>query len=68
MEALLLYRHREGRTDCFLVPIDACYQLVGLIKIHWKGFDGGQEAWEEIDGFFERIRGRARQIEAGSGR
>ena len=31
--------------ECFLVPIDACYELVGLVRLHWKGFDGGEEAW-----------------------
>ena len=30
---------------CLLVPIDACYRLVGLVKLHWRGFDGGSEAW-----------------------
>jgi hypothetical protein len=68
VEALLLYRHRDGTTECYLVPIDACYQLVGLIKIHWRGFDGGQEAWERIEQFFADVRSRARQIEAKSSR
>jgi hypothetical protein len=68
VEALLLHRHKDGETECYLVPIDACYQLVGLIKIHWRGFDGGQEAWEKIDQFFEDVRGRAREIEAKSSR
>ena len=39
--------------ECFLVPIDACYELVGLVRLHWKGFDGGEEAWEAIDAFFD---------------
>jgi hypothetical protein len=68
VEALLLFRDREGATQCYLVPIDACYRLVGLIKIHWKGFDGGQEAWEHINRFFADVRGRAREIEARSPR
>lgn len=68
VEALLLYRRRDGRTECYLVPIDACYRLVGLIKIHWKGFDGGQEAWEQIERFFGNVRARAREIEAKSSR
>jgi len=68
VEALLLYRQRGGEMECYLVPIDACYQLVGLIKIHWRGFDGRREAWEKIDEFFESIRRRAREIEAKSGR
>ena len=49
--------------ECFLVPIDACYELVGLVRMHWKGFDGGQEAWEAIDGFFDAVRERSRPAE-----
>ncbi|HET9557873.1 MAG TPA: DUF5947 family protein, partial [Actinomycetota bacterium] len=53
--------------ECFLVPIDACYELVGLVRMHWKGFDGGQEAWEAIDGFFDAVRERSRPVEGGKG-
>ena len=42
------------------MPIDACYELVGHVRMNWKGFDGGQEAWEAIDGFFDRLRARSR--------
>jgi hypothetical protein len=58
VEALLVYR-RDDRYECFLAPIDACYELVGRVRLHWKGFDGGQEAWEAIDGFFDRLRERS---------
>lgn len=58
VEALLV--HRSGdRFECFLVPIDACYRLVGLIRLHWKGFDGGSEAGELVEGFFEEMAARA---------
>jgi hypothetical protein len=46
-------------TECFLVPIDACYELVGRVRMHWRGFQGGQEVWREIDGFFDRLRERS---------
>jgi hypothetical protein len=59
VEALLVQR-TEGGFECFLVPIDACYELVGLVRMHWKGFDGGEEAWAAIDGFFDRVRERSR--------
>jgi Family of unknown function (DUF5947) len=52
-------------TECFLVPIDACYELVGRVRLHWRGFQGGQEVWQEIDGFFGRLRERSE--EAGHG-
>ncbi|MFC4586252.1 DUF5947 family protein [Sphaerisporangium corydalis] len=64
VEACLVDRGSEGFT-CHLVPIDACYELVGVVRLHWKGFHGGQEAWDAIDGFFERLRRRA---ERGDGR
>ncbi|GGO17787.1 hypothetical protein GCM10010116_35950 [Microbispora rosea subsp. aerata] len=60
VEALLVDRAPDGSFSCHLVPIDACYRLVGLVRLHWKGFDGGREAWEAIDGFFAGLRRRAR--------
>jgi hypothetical protein len=67
VEALLVRRAGDG-FECYLVPIDACYELVGLVRMHWKGLDGGQEAWEAIDGFFDAVRERSRPVteEAGS--
>ncbi len=41
------------------MPIDRCYELVGLVRMYWKGFDGGTEAHEAIDEFFATIRARA---------
>jgi hypothetical protein len=60
-EALLVNRSR-GAREHFLVPIDDCYSLVGLIRIHWKGLSGGQEVWEEIDRFFEALRKRSKKV------
>jgi len=39
------------------VPTDLCYELVGLVRRHWKGF-GGEDAAREIDRFFARIGAR----------
>ncbi len=58
VEALLIYR-RRGTFESYLVPIDACYELVGRVKRHWKGFDGGEDAWREIEAFFDGVRERA---------
>lgn len=60
VQALLVYRPRGGQRQCFIVPIDACYQLVGLIRRYWKGFDGGQEAWDAIETFFADLTERSR--------
>jgi hypothetical protein len=56
VEALLV---REQGAECYIVPIDACYELVGRIRKQWKGFGGGEEARHEINEFFERIRVRS---------
>jgi hypothetical protein len=61
---LILYRTSEG-FQCFLTPIDACYELVGLVKLHWKGFDGGQEAWVAIEEFFAGLRRRSKVVDHG---
>ena len=61
VEALIVYR-RDDRYECWLVPIDACYELVAHVRLKWKGFDGGQEAWESIDGFFANLRERSRLV------
>ncbi|MFH5232601.1 DUF5947 family protein [Antrihabitans spumae] len=62
VEALLIRipDRGEGDPECYLVPIDACYQLVGTLRKLWRGFDGGQDARREIDGFFEQVTNRAR--------
>ena len=54
----------RDRADCHLVPIDACYELVGRLRRVWKGFDGGQESRQELAGFFDRISSRSRPAPA----
>jgi hypothetical protein len=68
VEALLVQRRDRddgGGFEFFGVPIDACYELVGLVRMNWKGFDGGQDAWREINGFFERLRERSAVVGGG---
>jgi hypothetical protein len=68
VEALLVNRAR-GAREHFLVPMDKCYSLVGLIRTRWRGFTGGQEVWEEIGRFFEELRRRSKTVSrAGSSR
>ncbi|MEV6897110.1 DUF5947 family protein [Amycolatopsis sp. NPDC051372] len=57
VEAVLINKHDVG-FEAFLVPIDVCYELVGLVRLHWRGFDGGAEAHEAIDRFFADLRAR----------
>jgi len=63
VEAFLVRRDREGHEEYFIVPIDACYQLVGLIRVSWKGFDGGEEARAKVDAFFSNLRARSENTE-----
>lgn len=60
VEALLVSRAR-GTRRCFLVPIEDCYALVGLIRTRWRGLTGGREVWEEIESFFEQLAARSRE-------
>jgi hypothetical protein len=59
VEALLVAGDGRGRFECWLVPIWACYELVGRVRRCWRGFDGGQEARREIESFFVRVRARS---------
>jgi hypothetical protein len=62
VEAVLL-RAREGEPpECYLVPIDICYALTGLVRGNWKGFEGGSEAWQQIDRFFADLDASARDV------
>jgi hypothetical protein len=67
VEAVLV-RFDRGNSECFIVPIDVCYELVGLLRQTWRGFDGGKEAHERLDELFERLRVRARPMRAGGRR
>ena len=60
VDALLVNRiEQPGRhAEYFIAPIDQCYRLVGLIRLHWKGLSGGAEVWDEIDRFFAELHER----------
>ena len=64
VEALLI-RRGDAATACYLVPIDACYELVGHVKMHWRGFSGGEKVWQEIDTFFDGLRERSKRVGSG---
>jgi hypothetical protein len=59
VEAALICRIDSG-VGYFLVPIDACYELAGRMRLHWRGFDGGAEARASIDDFLATVASRAR--------
>lgn len=63
VEALLVnrlgYSRGHSAPEYYLLPIDECYKLVGLIRMHWKGLSGGTEVWESLGQFFSRLKARA---------
>jgi hypothetical protein len=59
VEAALISRSAD-RVEYFLVPIDACYELAGRMRLLWHGFDGGAEARQSITDFLAMVRSRAR--------
>lgn len=56
-EALLVRvpEHPGAQPQCHLVPIDACYEFVGRLRLLWRGFDGGREAREFMADFFRVV-------------
>ncbi|MGI5489295.1 DUF5947 family protein [Microtetraspora malaysiensis] len=66
VEALLVDRTADAR-DHWIVPIDDCYALVGLIRTRWKGLAGGPDVWREIAAFFAELRRGAATVDARGG-
>jgi len=58
VEALLVNRAGKAR-NYFIAPIDKCYELVGTIRMHWRGLSGGQEVWDRIESFFSHLKANA---------
>jgi hypothetical protein len=63
VEALLI-RSADGAVRCDLVPIDACYELVGRLRLLWRGFDGGREVHDAMDAFFAEVDSRSTPVGA----
>jgi Family of unknown function (DUF5947) len=49
----------EADPACFIVPIDRCYALIGQLRLHWRGFDGGSEVRADLGAFFADLERRA---------
>jgi hypothetical protein len=67
VEGLLVYRVGPAR-EYYIIPIDECFKLVGIIRLMWKGFSGGMAVWQEIGRFLETLKKnqKRQQAEAGS--
>ena len=61
VEALIVRTPDRGGAGAasYLVPIDRCYELVGGLRMVWRGFDGGQEARELLEAFFADLAARS---------
>jgi hypothetical protein len=63
VEALLVNRLGMSRgfsgAEYYLLPIDECYKLVGLIRSQWRGLSGGSEVWETLRVFFAELKERS---------
>jgi hypothetical protein len=70
VEALLVNRigHSRGfeNSEYYLVPIDECFKLVGLIRRGWHGLSGGAEVWKDIGQFFAGLKARAPSVTGAS--
>nr|WP_201784785.1 DUF5947 family protein [Nonomuraea pusilla] len=63
VEALLVNRTGDEHEH-WIVPVDDCYALVGLLRTHWKGFAGGPEVWAELSEYFAALRRRSTSVPA----
>ncbi len=61
VEALLVNR-LSGKHRYYIVPIDECYRLSGLVRLHWRGLSGGSEVWEEVARYFDRLEEKSCSI------
>ena len=55
LEALLINR-LDDIGEYYIVPIDNCYKLIGMIRIAWKGIFGGKEVNDTIRQFFNELK------------
>ena len=58
VEAVYVTRSGDG-LEVFLIPVDACYVLVGQVRRHWRGIDGGDGVREVMTAFLDDLLARA---------
>jgi hypothetical protein len=52
-------RNARGASEHWLLGIDDCHRLTALLRRSWTGLTGGDRVWQEVDGYFDRLRGDA---------
>jgi hypothetical protein len=65
VEAVLV-RGTAERQAWYIVPIDACYELIGRIRTGWRGFSGGDELQDDIERFFAALDAKSASSIGGS--
>ncbi len=61
VEALVANRIAKDAAY-YIVPVDLCFRLVGVIRMQWRGLSGGGEVWKAIAEFFEDLDRRAGRV------
>jgi hypothetical protein len=64
VEAVFVTR-RTDVLETFLVPIDACYALVGEVRRCWRGLDGGAAVRQVITNFVDDVHRSGRPLRQG---
>jgi len=63
VEALLVNRLGPRRGfpvhQYFLLPIDQCFKLVGIVRANWRGLSGGDELWQALERYYADLCARA---------
>src|SRR5690348_9893768 len=54
VEALLICRVHLPALS-YVVSMDLCFELVGLLRLHWRGFSGGADVWQHLQRFFAEL-------------
>jgi hypothetical protein len=66
VEALLVNRLGPAKGHdgpaYYILPIDECFRLVGLVRTYWRGLSGGTEVWREISQFFSQMKERSCRV------
>ena len=55
IEAVVLSR-LDGADGAYLVSIDLCYRLAGILRARWRGIAGGEDARAALASFFAELQ------------
>ena len=67
VEGLLVHRIADA-DEQWLVPVEDCYRLIARFRTHWRGMNGGDEVWTEVEAFFDELHRTAAVVDSRPGR